>query len=176
MTDRDGFIIWQISRKVSLANSRYQDAVPVAQKRIGKALGMPRYLGAQVHSASIPGEPPAKGIGGVPHSWGTQLLPWEIASNGQLWLEEHLSMTNVREGFRCAHLTAMSRFSAASQRSSKVDVLDSAPLWRVQDTMSPPVPICAYPSYLGFRQFAISVEHIGPSRGLLSLLMQNPIF
>lgn len=29
-------------------------------------------------------------------------MPWEIGWNGQLWLEEHLSMRDVREGFRCA--------------------------------------------------------------------------
>lgn len=35
------------------------------------------------------------------YSWGSYLMPWEIAWNGQLWLEEHLTMTDVREGFRC---------------------------------------------------------------------------
>ena len=38
------------------------------------------------------------------YSWGSNLMPWEIAWNGQLWLEEHLTMTDVREGFRFVRL------------------------------------------------------------------------
>ena len=63
---------------------------------------MPRYLGAQERGSSIPSERPAGGPTRS-HSWGTELMPWEIAWNGQRWLEEHLTMTDVREGFRCAH-------------------------------------------------------------------------
>ena len=36
------------------------------------------------------------------YSWGSYLMPWEIAWNGQRWVEEHLTMQDVREGFRCA--------------------------------------------------------------------------
>ena len=34
------------------------------------------------------------------YSWGSYLMPWEIAWNGQRWVEEHLTMQDVREGFR----------------------------------------------------------------------------
>ena len=82
--------------------------ISAVQKRSSEALRTPRYLSAQERGASIPDEPPA----GEPprdYSWGTQLKPWEIAWNGQRWLEEHLSMADVRESFRC-----VSRFSAGS--------------------------------------------------------------
>ena len=73
------------------------------QKRDRRTLRGPRFLDALEHGASIPNEPPAdaeqKGQTGN-YSWGSNLMPWEIAWNGQLWLEEHLTMTDVREGFR----------------------------------------------------------------------------
>ena len=77
----------------------------VQQRNRSKTLRGPRFLDALEHGASIPNEPPAdaeqkrhKGQ----YSWGSNLMPWEIAWNGQLWLEEHLTMTDVREGFRWA--------------------------------------------------------------------------
>lgn len=75
---------------------------PAEQKRSRKALRLPRYLGAAERGSSIPNESPA-GEPAQSHSWGTQLLPWEIGWNGQRWLEEHLKMADVREGFRCKH-------------------------------------------------------------------------
>jgi len=79
------------------------------QQRNRKTLRGPRFLDALEHGASIPNEPPAdaerkrhKGR----YSWGSNLMPWEIAWNGQLWLEEHLTMTDVREGFRCVSCDA----------------------------------------------------------------------
>ena len=77
------------------------DSFSTLQKRGRKALRGPRYLEALRLGSSIPDEAP----GGAParkHSWGSQLMPWEIGWNGQQWLEEHLSMQDVREGFRCA--------------------------------------------------------------------------
>ncbi len=35
------------------------------------------------------------------YSWGSYLMPWEIAWNGQRWVDEHLTMQDVLEGFRC---------------------------------------------------------------------------
>ena len=64
------------------------------------------------HGSSIPDGAQA-GRGRQAYSWGSQLEPWEIGWNGQRWLEEHLSMTDVREGFRCAR-PRCSAFSAAS--------------------------------------------------------------
>ena len=71
------------------------------QKRDRKTLRGPRFLDALEHSTSIPNEARA-GESAEQHSWGSHLMPWEIAWNGQLWLEEHLTMQDVREGFRYA--------------------------------------------------------------------------
>jgi hypothetical protein len=83
------------------------------QKRGRKALRGPRFLDAMKHGSSIPDEALAGAVS-QNHSWGSQLMPWEIGWNGQLWLEEHLSMTDVREGFRCAHSPCSSSFPADS--------------------------------------------------------------
>ena len=47
-------------------------------------------------------QPPSDMAKQPEYSWGSYLMPWEIAWNGQRWVDEHLTMQDVREGFRSA--------------------------------------------------------------------------